>query len=183
MFFCCYVDLSKCLFYNKHKIVRLVTVFCGRGCFGVPKRSDFLSEHARHVLFVWLAIVPWVLLLALALQGWGLLDGGWRYLPYLILSAVPYIGYVLVYKESMRTSILSKIMWIVGMIGQTIFFCLAFGLMEPIDEPPLVSFFMVLIYMGAFYAFSVGSKIISLILFISLVIHKKDRPYDTGAKS
>lgn len=90
----------------------------------MPKRSDFLSEHARHVLFVWLAIVPWVLLLALALQGWGLLDGSWRYLPYLILSAVPYIGYVLVYKESMRTSILSKIMWIVGMIGQTIFFCL-----------------------------------------------------------
>lgn len=41
----------------------------------MPKRSDFLSEHARHVLFVWLAIVPWVLLLALALQGWGLLDG------------------------------------------------------------------------------------------------------------
>ena len=67
-------------------------------------------------MFVWLAIVPWVLLLALALQGWGLLDGGWRYLPYLILSAVPYIGYILVYKESMRTSILSKIMWIVGMI-------------------------------------------------------------------
>ena len=62
----------------------------------MPKRSDFLSEHARHVLFVWLAIVPWVLLLALALQGWGLLDGGWRYAPYLILSAVPYIGYVLV---------------------------------------------------------------------------------------
>ena len=183
VFSCCYVDLSNCLFYNKSKIVRLVTVFHGRGCFGVPKRRDFLSEHARHVLFIWLSVVPWVLLLALILRGWGLLDGGWRYLPYLILSAVPYIGYILVYKESMRTSILSKIMWIVGMIGQTIFFCLAFGLMEPIDEPPLVSFFMVIIYMGAFYVFSVGSKIISLILFISLVIHKKDRPYDTGAES
>lgn len=182
-FSCLYVDLSKSLIYNKFKIVRLVTVFYGRGWFGVPKRSDFLSEHARHVLFVWLAVVPWVLFLALILRGWGLLDGGWRYLPYLILSAVPYIGYVLVYKESMRTSILSKVMWIVGMIGQTIFFCLAFGLMEPIDESPLVSFFMVIFYMGAFYLFSVGSKIMSMILLISLVIHKKDRPYDAGVKS
>lgn len=42
---------------------------------------------------------------------------------------------------------------------------------------------VMLIYMGAFYVFSVGSKIISLILFISLVVHKKDRPYDTGVNS
>ena len=32
-FSCCYVDLSKSLIYNKPKIVRLVTVFQGRGLF------------------------------------------------------------------------------------------------------------------------------------------------------
>ena len=33
VFSCCYVDLSESLFYNKFEIVRLVTVFQGRGLF------------------------------------------------------------------------------------------------------------------------------------------------------